>query len=237
MKKTLVLMPTYNEISTLKASILDLVSQNSSVDILVIDDNSPDGTGSLADQMAKDNPRIQVLHRGQKSGLGRAYIAGFKWGIAGGYELLVQMDADGSHRAKDLPALLEMADQAELVIGSRWIQGGAVVNWPKYRQLISQLGNRYAAKALNSQVKDMTAGFRVYQTQLIKRLDLSSIEAQGYGFQVEMTYQTQRLGAKVTEVPIRFIERENGASKMTMDIVIEAFLLCTKWGILRLLRR
>jgi hypothetical protein len=125
----------------------------------------------------------------------------------------------------------------ELVIGSRWIQGGEVTNWPKSRQLISRLGNWYAATALDSELKDMTAGFRVYQTDLIKRLDLNSIEAQGYGFQVEMTYQTQKLGAKVIEVPIQFIERENGVSKMTLDIVIEAFLLCTKWGILRLIRR
>jgi hypothetical protein len=132
---------------------------------------------------------------------------------------------------------LAKAQEAELVIGSRWIPGGEVKNWPKSRQLISRLGNWYAAAALDSEIKDMTAGFRIYQTELVRRLNLNSIEAQGYGFQVEMTYQTQRLGSKVIEVPIQFIERENGVSKMTFDIVIEAFLLCTKWGILRLIRR
>jgi glycosyltransferase involved in cell wall biosynthesis len=237
MKKTLVLMPTFNEISTLESSVRHLISTNPDLDVLVIDDNSPDGTGYLADQLAKNNGRVNVLHRSAKSGLGRAYIAGFRWGTARGYELLVQMDADGSHRPEDLPALLAKALEAELVIGSRWIRGGEVKNWPKYRQLISKFGNWYAAKALNSKLKDMTAGYRVYQADLIRRLNLDSIEAQGYGFQVEMTYQTQKLGAKVVEIPIQFIERENGVSKMTLDIVVEAFLLCTKWGILRLIRR
>jgi glycosyltransferase involved in cell wall biosynthesis len=237
MKKTLVLMPTFNEISTLESSVRHLISTNPDLDVLVIDDNSPDGTGYLADQLAKNNGRVNVLHRSAKSGLGRAYIAGFRWGTARGYELLVQMDADGSHRPEDLPALLAKALEAELVIGSRWIRSGEVKNWPKYRQLISKFGNWYAAKALNSKLKDMTAGYRVYQADLIRRLNLDSIEAQGYGFQVEMTYQTQKLGAKVVEIPIQFIERENGVSKMTLDIVVEAFLLCTKWGILRLIRR
>lgn len=237
MNKTLVLMPTFNEISTLESSVKHLISTNPDLDVLVIDDNSPDGTGYLADQLAKNNGRVNVLHRSAKSGLGRAYIAGFHWGTARGYELLVQMDADGSHRPEDLPALLAKALEAELVIGSRWIRGGEVKNWPKYRQLISKFGNWYAAKALNSKLKDMTAGYRVYQADLIRRLNLDSIEAQGYGFQVEMTYQSQKLGAKVVEIPIQFIERENGVSKMTLDIVVEAFLLCTKWGILRLIRR
>lgn len=237
MIKILVLMPTFNEISTLESSVRQLLSINPQLDVLVIDDNSPDGTGYLADQLAKEDARVHVLHRSEKSGLGRAYIAGFHWGIAQGYELLVQMDADGSHRPEDLPALLVKAQEAELVIGSRWIPGGEVKNWPKSRQLISRMGNWYAAAALDSEIKDMTAGFRIYQTELIRRLDLNSIEAQGYGFQVEMTYQTQRLGSKVIEVPIQFIERENGVSKMTFDIVVEAFLLCTKWGILRLIRR
>lgn len=237
MKKTIVLMPTYNELTTLEVSIRDLMTVNPQLNVLVIDDNSPDGTGHLADQLAKNDPRIQVLHRSAKAGLGRAYIAGFEWGIAQGYELLVQMDADGSHRPQDLPALLAQTNQAELVIGSRWIKGGEVKNWPKYRQLISQFGNRYAATALNSNLKDMTAGFRIYQSQLIGRIDLSSIESQGYGFQVEMTYRTQKLGGRIIEVPIQFIERENGVSKMTLEIAIEAFVLCTKWGILRLIRR
>jgi dolichol-phosphate mannosyltransferase len=237
MKKTLVLIPTFNEISTLKNSVTELLEVNPSVDVLVIDDNSPDGTGYLADRLALEDSRVHVLHRSSKAGLGRAYIAGFKWGIEAGYELLVQMDADGSHRPKDLPKLLAKSSEAQLVIGSRWVKGGEVANWPKYRQLISQFGNWYAAAALNSKLKDMTAGFRIYQSELLGRLDLEGIEAQGYGFQVEMTYQTQKLGIEIIEVPIQFIEREDGVSKMTLDIVVEAFLLCTKWGILRLIRR
>lgn len=235
--KNLVLMPTFNEIETLEDSVMNLFEFNPDLNLLIIDDNSPDGTGVLADTLALGDGRIFVLHRLTKQGLGRAYIDGFYWGIARGYESLIQMDADGSHRPQDLPRLLEASKSADLVIGSRWTSGGQVRNWPLYRELISRSGNLYAKVMLGSKINDLTAGFRVYSHDLLRKMDLGKIQAQGYGFQVEMTNQTQKLGARIVEVPITFIERENGSSKMTLDIVIEAYVLCTKWGLLRLFRR
>lgn len=235
--KTLVMMPTYNEIETLETSVLNLFEHNPNVDLLVIDDNSPDGTGALANRLATENSRIQVLHRSGKAGLGKAYIAGFEFGLLNQYALLVQMDADGSHRPQDLPMLLEAASRCDLVIGSRWIIGGAVSNWPWYRQAISQFGNWYASKMLGLRIGDVTAGYRIYRSSLIEKLNLGKIQAQGYGFQVEMTLRSKQAGAEICEVPILFVERENGRSKMTMEIIIEAFLLATKWGLARLFRR
>jgi glycosyltransferase involved in cell wall biosynthesis len=235
--KTLVMMPTYNEIETLEKSVSDLFSHNPGVELLVIDDNSPDGTGGLADSLAASLTAMHVLHRGGKEGLGKAYLAGISWGIANGFEFLVQMDADGSHRAEDLPKLLVCAGLDQLVIGSRWVPGGAVRNWPWYRMLISRFGNFYAARMLDSNLGDLTAGFRVYGKELLLKLPLESVAAQGYGFQVEMTKNVLAIGSKVTEVPIEFVERENGVSKMTLAIVLEAFVLATKWGITRLTRR
>ena len=235
--KTLVMMPTYNEIETLEASTQRLFEFNQGVDLLIIDDNSPDGTGALANRLASQNPRIQVLHRSGKAGLGKAYLAGFEYGLRHGYELLIQMDADGSHRSQDLPALIEAANTCDLAIGSRWVIGGAVSNWPWYRQGISQFGNWYAGLMLGLGIKDVTAGFRAYRSSLIANLDLGRIQAQGYGFQVEMTLRSAKQGAQICEVPILFVERENGRSKMTFQIIIEAFLLATKWGIARLFRR
>ena len=235
--KTLVMMPTFNELETLESATLNLFQHNPAVDLLIIDDNSPDGTGALANRLAQSNPRINVLHRAGKEGLGLAYLAGYRYGLEHGYELLVQMDADGSHRPQDLPAMLEAAARCELVIGSRWIIGGAVSNWPWYRQGISQFGNWYAGFMLRTKIRDLTAGFRVYSADLIGRLDLSAVQAQGYGFQVEMTLRSIQAKAKICEVPILFVERENGKSKMTFAIVLEAFLLATRWGVLRLVRR
>jgi hypothetical protein len=235
--KTLVMMPTYNEIETLERSVSELFRHNPAVEVLIIDDNSPDGTGALAQRLSNEEPRAHVLHRSGKEGLGKAYLAGITWGLAKGYEFFVQMDADGSHRAEDLPNLLKVANSTGLVIGSRWIAGGAVRNWPWYRMLISRIGNVYAAAMLGSKLGDLTAGFRVYGRTLLLELPLTDVAAHGYGFQVEMTKNVLELGRGVTEVPIVFIERENGTSKMTMAIVIEALLLATKWGITRLIRR
>ena len=231
------MMPTYNEIQTLERSVTDLFKHNPNVELLVIDDNSPDGTGALADKLAASLPAMQVLHRKDKAGLGKAYLAGISWGLVNGFDLLVQMDADGSHRAQDLPKLLEHAGLEDLVIGSRWVPGGAVRNWPWYRMLISRFGNFYAARMLGSNLGDLTAGFRVYGKELLLKLPLESVAAQGYGFQVEMTKNVLAIGSKVTEVPIEFVERENGVSKMTLEIVLEAFVLATKWGIIRQTRR
>lgn len=235
--KTLVMMPTFNELETLERSVSELFRHNSAVELLVIDDNSPDGTGELADRLSGADSRVKVLHRPGKQGLGKAYLAGMAWGLEQGFDLLVQMDADGSHRAEDLPKLLAKAGAQQLVIGSRWVPGGAVHNWPWYRKAISRFGNFYAAKMLGSSLGDLTAGFRVYGSELLRQLPLGNVAAQGYGFQVEMTKNVMALRKSIVEVPIQFVERENGASKMTMAIVIEAFVLATKWGFERLFRR
>lgn len=235
--RILVMMPTFNEIETLEHSVAQLFEHNTNVELLVIDDNSPDGTGNLAEQLGRENQKIHVMHREQKQGLGKAYLAGIQWGLAQGFDYLVQMDADGSHRAVDLPALLTKANLTGLVIGSRWIPGGEVHNWPWYRKAISRFGNFYAARMLGSAIGDLTAGFRVYGRDLLLELPLGQVAAQGYGFQVEMTKNVIALRRPITEVPIHFVERENGTSKMTIDIVLEAFTLATKWGIERLFRR
>lgn len=234
--KNLVIMPTYNEVANLEHSVSELFAHNSDVDLLVVDDNSPDGTGALADRLAAGNNRIHVLHRTVKGGLGPAYLAGFSWGQERGYDRLIEMDADGSHRAVDLPKLLARAGEADLVIGSRWIPGGKVVNWPLHRQAISRLGNLYVNFMLGTGVRDMTAGFRVYSASLLRELNLTAISAYGYSFQVEMAWRTIQQKARVIEVPITFVEREQGESKMTTKIVFEALWLVTKWGLARFFR-
>lgn len=229
--RVLVLMPTYNERDSLPVTLTGLLAHNPTVTVLVIDDNSPDGTGQIAAQIAAGDQRVNVLHRQQKEGLGKAYLAGFEWGFANGFDWLVEMDADGSHRPQDLPTLLAATTKADLVIGSRWTKGGRVENWPRYRELISRTGNLYARTVLRSEVRDLTAGFRVYNSQLLAKLPLASVNAQGYGFQVEMAWQAIRAGANVVEVPIVFVERTLGESKMSLRIVIEALLLTTLWGL------
>lgn len=235
--KFLVMMPTYNESEILESTVQNLFATLPNAQLLIIDDNSPDGTGSLADQLSVANPRISVLHRTEKNGLGAAYGAGVRWGLEAGFDYLVQMDADGSHRPADLVHLLERATDADLVIGSRWVAGGEVANWSKLRQAISRFGNHYARFWLGGAVRDMTAGFRVYSADLASRLPFGRSGARGYGFQVEMTMLAANSGAKILEVPIKFVEREGGASKMTLGIVAEAFWLIAIWGIRRLFRR
>ncbi len=235
--RILVMMPTFNEIETLERSVTELFRHNPSVELLIIDDNSPDGTGELAERLSKQHPKTHTLHRPGKQGLGKAYLAGIQWGLSQGYDLLVQMDADGSHRAEDLPKLITKAGLGNLVIGSRWIPGGAVQNWPWFRKAISKFGNFYAAKMLGSNLGDLTAGFRIYGRELLAELPLDNVAAHGYGFQVEMTKNVLSIKRPVIEVPIHFVERENGSSKMTLAIVVEAFGLATKWGLERLIRR
>lgn len=235
--KSVVLMPTYNELEVLEGTVESLFESVPEIHLAIIDDNSPDGTGELADRLALKNKRISVIHRPQKRGLGLAYVEGFEWAVAKGFSHVVQMDSDGSHRPSDLPALLEEASSHDLVIGSRWVSGGEVKNWPAIRMLISRLGNRYAALMLGSGLKDLTAGYRIYSAKLLGSLPLSKMQAHGYGFQVEMTLRSSQAGAKIIEVPIHFVERESGKSKMTLGIVLEAFLLCTRWGLARLFRR
>lgn len=232
----LVIMPTFNEIANLSHSVEDLFLHNPNVDLLIVDDNSPDGTGELADELAANDGRIAVLHRQEKQGLGPAYLAGFQVAFEKNYEFIIEMDADGSHRAIDLPKLLSASAHADLVIGSRWIAGGSVLNWPAHRKAISRIGNLYTLLLLRTKIRDMTAGFRIYRTDLLKRLDLDSVASHGYSFQVEMALRTVQQNAKVVEVPITFMEREQGVSKMTGAIVGEALWLVTKWGIARILK-
>lgn len=234
MMKTLVIMPTYNEALNIEHSVEELFKHNPQVSLLIVDDSSPDGTGAIADKLALANKQITVLHRTAKTGLADAYKAGFAWGLQQKFDLLIEMDADGSHRAEDLPRLLAKASTHELVIGSRWVAGGSVENWPAYRMALSRGGNAYAKFMLGSKIKDMTAGFRVYQSQLIERLHLEDLAAHGYSFQVEMTRKCELIRASITEVPITFVEREHGVSKMSNAIVFEAMWLVTILGLTRI---
>lgn len=233
--RTVVLMPTFNERELIRASVSKVLDANSDLDIIIIDDSSPDGTGEIADQIAAAQPRVSVLHRKEKQGLGRAYAHGFRVALERGYDRVIQMDADGSHQASDLAKLLDA--KADLVIGSRWVSGGEVLNWPSHRLWISRAGNAFARFSIGSGLRDVTAGYRNYSAQLLSKLPLEKIQAHGYGFQVEMTKLAMSEGASVVEVPITFVEREGGRSKMTLGIIVEAFALCTKWLLQRLARR
>jgi dolichol-phosphate mannosyltransferase len=230
-------MPTFNEAGNIERAAKELFVHNQGVNLLIVDDNSPDGTGLIADKLASTNPSIAVLHRKGKEGLGAAYIAGFKFAIDAGYDFIVEMDADGSHRSEDLPKLLMVCGDSELVIGSRYVRGGKTMNWPIHRQWLSRGGNLYAKMMLGSKLNDMTAGFRVFRVSFLKSLDLDSINARGYSFQIEMAYRTISSGARAVEVPITFVEREVGESKMSSSIVAEALLLMTKFGLKRVFLR
>lgn len=230
--RTLVVMPTYNELESLPRTVGRLLEACPDVDILITDDNSPDGTGDLADRLAAEDPRINVLHRAGKGGLGAAYRAGFAWALERGYDLIVEMDADGSHPPETLPLMLRAArDGADLVIGSRWVHGGGVVNWPLSRQAISRCGSAVSRLFLGVAVRDVTAGFRVYQAHVLRALDLANVDSVGYGFQVDMTFRTARAGFRIVEVPITFAERELGVSKMSGSIVKEAGISVVRWGL------
>ena len=234
--KVVICIPTYNARESLPGLLDRTRAAVPDADVLVIDDNSPDGTGALADDRAQRDPQIHVMHRTAKEGLGRAYLAGFEWAIERGYSHVCEMDADGSHRPEQLVDLLARADawdKPELVIGSRWTDGGEVVNWPKHRELLSRAGNLYIKIWLNLPAKDATAGFRVYRADALKRLDFAAVESKGYFFQVDMTLKMTDMGARIAEVPISFVEREAGTSKMSGNIVQEAFLRATKLGIER----
>ena len=230
--RVLTIIPTYNEIESLPKTLTRLRNAVPDSDVLIADDNSPDGTGAYADEVAAKDPKVHVLHRKGKDGLGAAYIAGFRWGLERGYDVLVEMDADGSHRPEELPRLLAASEAgADLVIGSRWVQGGSVVNWPNRRKLLSRAGSTYSRLMLGIPVRDITAGYRAFRRGTLERLDLGAVESVGYGFQVDMTFRVARLGLKIAEVPITFVEREFGASKMSGNIVVEAMTNVTKWGL------
>lgn len=229
--KTLTIIPTYNEIESLPITVERLRAAVPESDVLIVDDNSPDGTGDLAEEMRKSDQQIHVLHRTAKNGLGGAYIAGFRWGLERDYDIFVELDADGSHQPEQLPDLLAAVDEADLVIGSRWVPGGSVVNWPVHRKLISRAGSLYSRTLLGLKVRDITAGYRAFRRSTLEDIDLSSIESVGYGFQVDMTFRVARQRKTIAEVPITFVERTLGASKMSSDIVVEAMANVTKWGL------
>lgn len=230
--KTLVVMPTYNEAKSLASTVEGLLKEIVGVDVLVVDDNSKDGTAAIADSLAVNSPRVSVLHRPIKQGLGPAYVEGFRYAFANGYEVVVEMDADGSHQATDLQAILLATTDADLVIGSRWIPGGSVQNWPITRVLLSKFGNLYARLILRTNIFDMTSGFRAYQSNFLKKLIDLPVSSQGYSFQVELAYRATKNGL-VREIPITFVERTEGRSKMTLGIVFEALIKIQLWGIRR----
>jgi dolichol-phosphate mannosyltransferase len=229
---TLIIVPTYNEVETLEAIVERITAAVPDADVLVVDDDSPDGTGALAERLAGSYQQLRVAHRAEKDGLGRAYLVGFEHAISHGYDYVVEIDADGSHDPAELPAMLALArDGAGLVIGSRWVPGGSIRDWPRTRQAISRTGNWYARIALRSRIRDITAGYRVYRTELLRTIHLDTVSSQGYCFQVEMAWRAERAGERIVEHPIEFVERTAGSSKMHSGIVVEALLRVTGWGI------
>ncbi len=236
--RVLVIIPTYNELENLPRIIRRVREALPQVHVLVADDASPDGTGTLADELARLDEQVHVLHRPGKQGLGAAYLEGFTWGGEHGFDVLVEMDADGSHQPEQLGLLLErVAAGADLAIGSRWVSGGAVVNWPRHRMLLSQGGNLYTRLALGIDVRDATGGFRAFRRTALERMHLDDVESQGYCFQVDLTWRAAQSGLRIEEVPITFVERECGTSKMSQAIVAEALWRVTQWGVRRRLNR
>ncbi len=232
----LVVVPTYNEAENIE--LIASAVRSHEMNLLIVDDGSPDGTGDIADRLAASDEGISVLHRTEKQGLGPAYAAGFSWGLENGADIICEMDADFSHDPNDLPRLIEAVGAgADLAIGSRYVPGGGVENWPWHRRALSRGGNIYAGIMLGTKIRDMTAGFRAFRAEALRKLDFGKCEASGYGFQVEMAWAASAVGLDVREVPIIFRDRTRGTSKMGMGIAIEAMLLVTKWGFNRLLRR
>ncbi len=229
----LVVIPTYNERENLGPILDRLQKVLPDVHVLVVDDGSPDGTGELADERAAANDHVHVMHRTEKAGLGAAYIAGFRWGLAREYKTIVEMDADGSHAPEDLPRLLDAIGDADLAIGSRYVPGGAVVNWPLKRQVLSRGANIYSQVALGMRTRDITAGFRAYRRPVLEKLALDEVNSHGYCFQIDLTLRTADAGFEIVEVPITFTEREIGESKMDGSIIREAFVRVATWGVER----
>jgi len=228
---TLIMIPTYNERENVEWIVGRVRAAQPDVHVLVVDDNSPDGTGALADAMAAADPNVHVMHRQGKDGLGKAYIAAMRWGLERGYEVLVELDADGSHQPEQLGRLLERTVDHELVLGSRWVPGGKVENWPWYRQAISRTGSAYARTVLGLGVRDVTGGYRAFRASALAKIDLDEVQSHGYAFQVDMLTHAVRAGVSVVEVPITFVERERGHSKMSLGIVAEAMARVTWWAL------
>lgn len=230
--RVLTVIPTYNELENLPMVVRRLRAAAPEVEILVVDDNSPDGTGKLADELSAQDSHIHVLHRTVKDGLGGAYLAGFAWGLEAGYDVLIEMDADGSHQPEQLPLLIQaIEDGADLAIGSRYVPGGKTKNWPLHRQVLSRGANFYTRMILGTKIRDITAGFRAYRREALQRLDLEGIDSKGYIFQVDLAWRSEQAGLKITEVPITFVEREVGDSKMDGSIILDSMTKVTRWGL------
>jgi len=228
--RIVVIVPTYNERENLPLITARVRAAVPEAHVLVADDNSPDGTGSLADGLAESDDQVHVMHRRGKEGLGAAYLAGFDWALDNGYDVIVEMDADGSHQPEQLPRLLDALRDADLVLGSRWVPGGSVVNWPKSRELLSRGGSLYTRMMLGVPMRDATGGYRAFRADTLRKLDLTGVESAGYCFQVELGWRAVKAGMRVREVPIEFVERELGSSKMSQRIVVEALWRVTVWG-------
>ena len=227
----LIALATYNEIETLPSLVAEIRKQAPQADVLVVDDNSPDGTGRLADELAAEDDHLHVMHRLGKEGLGAAYLAGFAWALQEGYDVVVEMDADGSHQPEQLPRLLDALRNADLVLGSRWVPGGRTENWPKSRQFISRGGTAYTRLMLGVPIHDATGGYRAFRADTLRKLDLHEVASQGYCFQIDLAWRAVQRGLRVREVPITFVERTSGQSKMSRKIVAEALWRVTVWGV------
>ena len=234
--RTVVVLPTYNERESLIDVITRLRINTPDVHVLVVDDNSPDGTGRVADELAREDAHVHAMHRLDKHGLGTAYLDGFAWAIQHGFDVIVECDADGSHHPEELPRLLAAVEGADVVVGSRWVDGGRVVNWPWRRRLLSRAGSGYARLMLRMPQRDVTGGYRAYRTAALHSLRLDSVASQGYCFQIELLWRAQMAGLRIKEVPITFTERETGVSKMRGRIVFEAMWRVTVWGLASLVR-
>ena len=235
--RVLVVLPTYNEAATIEEVLRRVRQAWPEGRVLVVDDGSPDGTADLAEKVGESIGGIDVMRRDQRRGLGDAYRAGFAWGLHEGAEALVEMDSDLSHDPGALPSLIAALADHDLVIGSRYIPGGSIPNWRLHRRLLSRFGNVYSSVMLGVSVRDMTSGFRAYRAELLQAMEIETVRADGYGFQIEMTYRAAKVNARITEVPISFVDREMGKSKMSGAIVVEALLLVTRWGVGRLVSR
>jgi dolichol-phosphate mannosyltransferase len=230
--RVVMVVPTYNEAENLAWIIGRLRKAQPGVDVLVVDDGSPDGTGRIADELAAADPQVQVLHRSEKAGLGAAYRAGFRVALDAGYDVIGEMDADGSHQPEQLSRLVDaLRDGADLVIGSRWVRGGSIVNWPRSREALSRGGNLYVRLLLGMPVRDATAGFRLFRRATLEKIDIDQVTSTGYVFQTDMAYRTLQAGLKVVEVPIEFVERVRGDSKMSPDVATESLKSITRWGL------
>lgn len=224
-KKACVIIPTYNEKENIERITATVLDQDERLSVLVVDDNSPDGTGQIADRMAEENARVMVLHREAKSGLGQAYIAGFKSTLEKGFDYIFEMDADFSHDPKYLPDFLKTIENYDLVLGSRYIPGGGVVNWPADRIMISKIGNIYARIITGMPVADATGGFKCFRREVLEAIDFDEVRSNGYSFQIEMSFRAYKKGFRIKEIPITFKDREDGTSKMSKKIVREAIVM------------